>query len=483
MFPLILLAVGLLASTICAGYAAQCIKDSDYISLTCVFVGVAAAGLIGLIDPLYGAIAGVAVGGVSFLLSLSPFEKGQLKIYQPRLFRRDLALDPSDWLIVSPGLRIFWSAICEHIATVQVGKVVISEDEAKTDVMFRGGKGTIKFRLDAELPIDLPDTRAGRFAMLEQFVKATPSGTSFTNSEERSKNVRAVCLALTRKMLEAAAEKVSAFDADAAEIENFVRAPKTAGGDDSPLNTLLLEIEKRVGLPAELIQFTIEDVELGQALLDNVAARATNDAIREKATELLNASSVPPPILYRAMLREEQASDAARFEAMSPAELADVSKMPQIIKLRKAKEAMMGTAAFETMVTADNKTPALKKAESINDYKRRHGEAEAALEIAEREEALYRSESVAREKENKNAEAPLLVLAPPETLKPEKIKLAERLLRKLEEYKSLYGQVLQAAVDKTAAGADTSRVSISGLEGIGGAHGLEALRVLGGVKK
>jgi len=125
MFPLILLTVGLLAATVCAGYAAQRIKDSDYISLTCVFVGVAATGLIGLIDPLYGVIAGVAVAGITSLLSLSPFEKGQLKIYQPRLFRGNTAINPSEWFVVSPGLRFFWPAICEHIATVQVGIVVI----------------------------------------------------------------------------------------------------------------------------------------------------------------------------------------------------------------------------------------------------------------------------------------------------------------------------------------------------------------------
>ncbi len=477
----ILILLGLVASVISAGLAATEIKDRSYIGLTCFFVGILAGAIVGLIDPVYGLIAGITVCVVSFLLSLSPFEKGRLMIYQPSLLRGNSALNPAEWLIVAPGLKAFWPSVCTHLATLEIGKIVLSGDDAKVDVRFPEGKGSVKFRFDAELPIDLPDARVDRFKLLERFVKATPSGESFTDSAARSKNIREVCQALARRMLEAAAEKVSAFDADAAQIEAIVRSPKTPGGSDSLLEEFLREVEARVGLPAELVQFVVEDAELGEELQKNMAARAMNDSIRDKAILLLEASNVPPPLQYRLELRKEQAADAALFRAMSPGELNDVSMVPAVIKLQQQVDSMMSVADFERYAAQDKKTPPLKIAADINAYRASHAEALSKLEIAKAEEREYRRQCVAQEKANGDAETAARI--PSGTLASEKVSLAKRLLGKLEEYKTLYGQVLQGAVDKTAAGADTSRVSISGLDGIGGAHGLEALRVLSQTKK
>jgi hypothetical protein len=392
-----------------------------------------------------------------------------------------------------PGLRMFWISAAKLVAKVQTGNITVTGDTGgEISVNFRKGVGTVRFRIDAATPVRMDPSDPMFVTLMERFIRAVPSGKGLDDSAARAENVRSFCTTRVKRLIEAASENISVFDIDAGQLQAAITAAPAAGGP-SPLQIALQEIEGKVGLPAGSISIEIEDAEPGEEAKKVIARNATNDAIREKAVELLNASGVAPVDDFILELVAAQRREAAIYNAMSPAELDDVSGAPAVIRLQKSLDGMMSKDDYEKMVKADNKTPPLKVADAINAYGAQYSKAQADLEVAKREERAYRKETKDRDEENVRLEGEFARARSsdpkPKTEEEEKKRRQEeikkfvfskRLFGQLETYRTLYGRVLQGAVDKTAAADDTSRVSIEGLEGLNGARGLEALHVLAG---
>lgn len=501
--------IGLVLAIAAAGLYVQSIRDTEWIPLSCFGLGVLVFGLGTLIfAPIYGLIFGVGVTIAALVGSLHDFEgQGEASVFQPVLFRSGTALDPREWAIVFPGLRMFWISAAKLVAKVQTGNITVTGDTGgEISVNFRKGVGTVRFRIDAATPVQMDPSDPMFVTLMERFIRAVPSGKGLDDSAARAENIRSFCTTRIKRLIEAASENISVFDIDAGQLQAAISAAPSGGGK-SPLEQAFAEIEAKVGLPASLINLEIEDAEPGEEAKKVIARNATNDAIREKAVELLNASGVAPVDDFILELVASQRREAATYNAMSPAELDDVSGVPAVTRLRKKLEGMMkpdgtpagpsgtpaATKGFVDLVMEDKKTSELKKAEAINAYRAQYSQAQAELEVAEREERTYRKETIARDKENVRLEGEFARARAsdpkPKTEEEEKKRRQEeikkfvfskRLFGQIETYRTLYGKVLQDAVDKTAAADDTSRVSIEGLEGLNGARGLEALHVLAG---
>jgi hypothetical protein len=471
--------IGLAVTIVVGGRYITQIRDNDLIPPTCVGVGLIAFGIVSLIlTPAYGVIAGIAATLVALLLSLENFgEQGEVQIFQPGLFRANTALDPREWALMFPGYRLIWTSVAKLVAKIQSGKIVVTGDSGgDISVQFKSGVGSVKFRLDAETPISLDRNDTNYAKLMVRFVRSVPTGEGLDNSKARANNVRDFCIARIKRLIETVSETISVFEVDAGQLQAaIVAAP--AGGGKSPLELAFQDIEDKVGLPAASISLEIEDAEPGEEAKKVIALNAITDTIRNKAIVLLEASGVGPVDSFALELAAAQRADAATYRPMSDAERNDVSKVDRVVRLRKAFGSMMSPDAFKTMADSDTKTRAMEKARAINEYNASHNAAEADLEIAERAEREFRKEAIACDDANTAAKA---ALPPGGALDPKRVSLSKRARGTLETYRAMYGKVLQEAVDKTAAGADTSRVSIAGLENLNGARGLDALHILAG---